>query len=282
MLVAPILMAFHSTFVVTTLLGRRVQWTPQQRGENGQNFLAAVAAHWKQTIVGLLSAAAVWIFAAAMLVWLIPVFAGLILAIPLSIMLSSVPLGRGLARRGLLLIPQETHLPNVLRRHRHFLALPPAKESLDSRGMFRQVLTDPALLALHRSILEATETCVTAGPSAIGRAQRQLLAGGAPRVSTENRRAILSDPAALDALHLFVWTTRVTPLTAVENAVRGRPTRQANCPITFSIFPRSISAVNGLMTYSLTPALMTSTTRDFSASVVIMMIGTFAPLARIA
>ncbi len=179
MLVAPILMAFHSTFVVTTLLGRRVQWTPQQRGENGQNFLAAVAAHWKQTIVGLLSAAAVWIFAAAMLVWLIPVFAGLILAIPLSIMLSSVPLGRGLARRGLLLIPQETHLPNVLRRHRHFLALPPAKESLDSRGMFRQVLTDPALLALHRSILEATETCVTAGPSAIGRAQRQLLAGGA-------------------------------------------------------------------------------------------------------
>jgi hypothetical protein len=29
-------------------------------------------------------------------------------------------------------------------------------------------------------------------------------------VSAENRKAILSDPAALNALHLFVWTTRVT------------------------------------------------------------------------
>jgi len=210
MLVAPILMAFHSTFVVTTLLGRRVQWTAQQRGETGQHFMAAVLAHWKQTTLALLAALATWMFAPTMLAWLIPVFAGLIVAIPLSIVLSSVPIGRAMARRGLLLIPQETLAPKVLKRHRHFLGLAPPKELAESRGMFRRILTDPALLALHRCILETTDACITAGPRAIGRAERQLLSGGPVRVSAENRKAILSDPAALEALHLFVWTTRVT------------------------------------------------------------------------
>jgi membrane glycosyltransferase len=212
MLVAPILMAFHSTFVVTTLTGRRVQWNAQERGEGGQQFAAAVVAHWKQTLLAILAAVVVWMFAATMLVWLIPIFAGLILAIPLSMLLSSVRLGKTLAGRGLLLIPEETAEPKVLRRHRHFLALAPTKESADARGMFRRVLTEPALLALHCSILEATESCVAASPRTVDRTQRQLLSGGPGRVSTENRKAILADPTALEALHLFVWTTRITPL----------------------------------------------------------------------
>jgi membrane glycosyltransferase len=207
MLVAPIMMAFHSTFVVTTLLGRSVQWNAQQRGETGQRLQPAVSAHWKQSVVGVAAALTTGTFAAATLLWMLPIFVGLILAIPLSIVLGSVPLGRSLARRRLLLIPQETLAPTVLTRHRHFLALPSAKDSADLRGMFRRFLTDPALLALHRSILEATETCVTCGPRAIGLAQRQLLSGGPLRVSAENRKVILSDPAALESLHLFVWTT---------------------------------------------------------------------------
>jgi membrane glycosyltransferase len=208
MLVAPILMAFHSTFVVTTLLGRRVHWTAQQRGENGQDLFAAAAAHWKQTALALVALLVTWMFAGAMLVWLSPVFAGLLLAIPLSILLASVPLGRALERRGLLQIPQETLAPTVLERHRHFLALAPAKELADSRSMFRRMLTDPALLALHCCILETTKTCLAAAPRAIVAAQRQLLAGGPLRVSADNRKAILSDPAALKALHLFVWSTQ--------------------------------------------------------------------------
>ncbi len=212
MLVAPILMLFHSTFVVTTLLGRRVEWNAQERGEGGQQLLPAIVAHWKQTALGAMATAAVWFFAAGTLVWLLPILVGLILAIPLSILLGSVRLGQGLARRGLLLIPEETVTPPVLTRHRHFLSLGPSKELADLRGMFRRVLTDPALLALHRSILEATGTIVGSGSRALGMTERQLLSGGPLRVSKQNRQAILSDPQALEALHLFVWTTpRVTP-----------------------------------------------------------------------
>jgi membrane glycosyltransferase len=205
-LVAPILMAFHATFVVSTFLGRRVHWNAQRRGERGQQFAAAVSAHWKQTIAGLAAAAAAWLLAPALLFWLSPVLIGLILAVPLSMLLSSVSAGQVLARHGFLLTPEETAVPKVLQRHRSLLALPAAKELLDAKGMFRRVLVDPAFLALHRCILSATNSGVRADPRQVRRTERQLLAGGPERVSVENRKAVLLDPQSMGDLHLLAWT----------------------------------------------------------------------------
>jgi membrane glycosyltransferase len=179
----------------------------QPRDEQGQSLSAAVATHWHQTAAGLLAAAITLVFAPGMMLWLIPVLAGLILSIPLSIWLSSVATGKALARRGLLLTPEETSAPQVLQRHRHLLALPPPKELVDFHGMFRRILADPALLDLHRCILEATDATMVADERQIELAKKQLMAGGPFRVSVENRRAILSDPDALRDLHLFAWTS---------------------------------------------------------------------------
>ena len=38
MLLAPIMMVFHSTFVLTTLAGRPVTWNAQDRGDRGVTF----------------------------------------------------------------------------------------------------------------------------------------------------------------------------------------------------------------------------------------------------
>jgi membrane glycosyltransferase len=153
--VAPVMMAFHTTFVVFTFIGRRVSWVAQPRDEQGQSLTAAVATHWQQTAAGVLAASLVLGFAPAMFIWLVPVLAGLVFSIPLSVWLSSVTAGQALARHGLLLTPEETSAPQVLQRHRHLLALPPPKELVDFRGMFRRILADPALLDLHRCILQA-------------------------------------------------------------------------------------------------------------------------------
>jgi hypothetical protein len=69
-------------------------------------------------------------------------------------------------------------------------------------------LADPAFIALHRCILSATDAGRTADPREVERTQRQLLAGGPERESCDNRKAVLSDPSALDTLHLFAWTSR--------------------------------------------------------------------------
>ena len=87
-LVAPIAMAFMPPFVLSTLLGVRVAWNAQPRCERGQRFQPALSTHWKQTVAGLAAAGRQRMLGAAMLPWLSPVLVGLILAIPLSMLLS--------------------------------------------------------------------------------------------------------------------------------------------------------------------------------------------------
>ncbi|HWB00960.1 MAG TPA: glucans biosynthesis glucosyltransferase MdoH [Pirellulales bacterium] len=205
--VAPIMMVFHTTFVIYTFLGKKVQWSAQERDEQGLAIGAALQAHWKQTVGGLSAALFTYAVAPEMLLWLSPVLGGLILSIPISVMLSSVRIGQALARRGLLATPDETEVPLVLKRHRHLLALTPAKELTDGRGMFRRVLADPAFLALHRSILRATDGDRPIDPLTVRAAERQLLAGGPARVALEHRKAILSNSEALKNLHFFAWTS---------------------------------------------------------------------------
>ncbi len=205
-LVSPIMMAFHARFVMATFLGRKIEWVAQRRGQQDQSFSATVATHWKQTLAGLAAALATWALAPDMLAWLSPVFAGLILAVPLSLLLSSAAIGEAVAASGLLLTPDETAVPQVLLRHRHLLGVPPAKELNDLDGIFRRILADPAFVALHRCILLATDAVVRSEEQQLRLAENQLVAGGPARVSVENRKAILSDPAALQALHLFAWT----------------------------------------------------------------------------
>lgn len=207
-LVAPIMMAFHSRFVVYTFCGRRVRWDAQERTEQGLPFRAALGAHWQQTLAGLAAAVATWWFAPEMFAWLTPIFAGLVFAVPLSMTLSSTAMGRRAAACGLLRIPEEAVVTQVLERHRHLLSLPALKDLADQRGMFHRVLADPAFLALHRSNLEATGAVSTISPQVVRAIEKQLLTGGTRRISPEHRKAILSDPVALRALHLFAWTIR--------------------------------------------------------------------------
>ncbi|HEX3871748.1 MAG TPA: glucans biosynthesis glucosyltransferase MdoH [Pirellulales bacterium] len=207
-LIAPVMMCFHTTFVVSTFLGRKVQWNAQQRDEGSQGFRAAWSTHWKQTAIGVVAGVATLYLAPAIFPWLVPVFVGLVLAIPLCMILSSISLGKAASRAGLLLTPEETAVPKVLQRHRFLIALPRPKELSDYRGMFRRLLADPAFVALHRSILSATNSAIPVEPRDIRMAEKQLLVGGPYRVSVESRKAILSDPEAVSSLHLFAWTSR--------------------------------------------------------------------------
>jgi membrane glycosyltransferase len=205
-LVAPIMMAFHVVFVLSTFLGYRVVWNAQQRREGGQQVRAALSAHWKQTLAGLGATCVVWLLVPGNLPWLSPVLCGLILAVPLSLMLSSVPLGQALARQGLLITPEETAAPPVLQRHRSLLAEPAANDLLDTGGLLHRVLTDPAFAALHGCVLQATAAHRHADPQQVRRVEKQLRAGTLQRVSSEDRKAVLSDTEALQALRVSAWT----------------------------------------------------------------------------
>ena len=200
-LVAPIMMAFHVVFVFSTLLGVHVGWSAQQRSEQGQALLPAIVAHWKQTVAGILALAAAWFLMPLSLPWLAPVFVGLILAVPLSIVLSSTNLGQALARVGLLVTPAETVPPPELCRLDELLVALGTTKTPDRRSLFDRLLTDPAFFALHQNILHATDSNVSMDPRQV----RRITSRAVRRMSRDDRRAIQSDAATLAELHVARW-----------------------------------------------------------------------------
>jgi membrane glycosyltransferase len=113
---APVRMLAHSLFVLVALTGLKLEWKSPPR--------AAAAISWREAgarlspmtgVIGLLAAAVAWVDPGA-LVLLAPVAMPLLLAVPLAVFTSHVSLGGWMRERGLLLIPEESRSPAVLRR----------------------------------------------------------------------------------------------------------------------------------------------------------------------
>jgi membrane glycosyltransferase len=114
MLLAPIMMVFHSTFVLTTLAGRPVTWNAQDRGDRGVTFGDALARHRWHILLGLIWGGVILWLAPRFIWWMTPVLAGLLLSAFLTMISSRVDAGMALRRWGLLLTPEETSPPPEL------------------------------------------------------------------------------------------------------------------------------------------------------------------------
>lgn len=119
-LIAPLMMVFHSYFVVNVLQGRKVKWESQSREGRmvpwGQAFyhtafVGCVALIWGG-VTFTMSPMFFW--------WLMPVLVGLVLAAPIVRYSSSITLGQLFHRAGIFLSPSETQPADVLRDLKDF------------------------------------------------------------------------------------------------------------------------------------------------------------------
>jgi membrane glycosyltransferase len=110
-LLAPVLMVEHSRAVLGILSGRGVTWSAQQRDGESESWGAVAASFGSITALGVLWAAAAYMVAPDLLLWLSPVFAGLVAAIPLAALSSRPDLGAAARRRGWFLTPEECAPP---------------------------------------------------------------------------------------------------------------------------------------------------------------------------
>lgn len=106
-LIAPLMMAFHSLFVAAVAVGRNVTWAAQPR----EGRVVAWSEAWRRT-GGFVLVAGVWALLVAWLApaffwWLMPVLASLLLGPALVRWSSSQRVGLWMRRRGLLLAPSE-------------------------------------------------------------------------------------------------------------------------------------------------------------------------------
>jgi membrane glycosyltransferase len=113
-LLAPVLMIQHSKAVLGVLLGRGVAWTAQQRDGQTESWTAVALSYGDITLLGCLWAAAAYLVAPGLMLWLGPVLAGLVLAIPLAVLSGRSDLGAAMRRRGWFLTPEECAPPPEL------------------------------------------------------------------------------------------------------------------------------------------------------------------------
>ncbi len=113
-LLAPAMMLFHSAFVVSTLAGRPVAWHAQERGDRGIGLTEALRRHAGHVLIGLAWGALILEFAPRYIGWLVPVLAGMVLSVPITMLTSRVRPGQWLRRHRLLMTPEETSPPAEL------------------------------------------------------------------------------------------------------------------------------------------------------------------------
>jgi membrane glycosyltransferase len=92
---APIMMVQQTQAVLRTALGRPMDWRSQHRGANSYPPRDLLRFHWLETLLGVILT--LGLLSGLVSLWLLPIAASLLLAVPLSA-LSAVPVAVGLPR----------------------------------------------------------------------------------------------------------------------------------------------------------------------------------------
>jgi membrane glycosyltransferase len=236
-LLAPILMLFHTWFIMLTLLGQKVSWGAQRRGGGSESALAeATMANAAHTILGLLGAAIVYGIDPRLAFWMSPILAGLILSIPLSYFTGSIPVGLSFRRHGIFETPEESRpFPELVQlvaatEARRGAPAPPVR--LRSNFGMLQAILDPYVNAVHVSLLRMKDDPSSATEERFVALRATLLRDGPDALNSLDRKALLMDAESMHLLHHEIWSTPGKSLAAWWQAALQYYTRLAPAPQT--------------------------------------------------
>lgn len=172
-LIAPVMMALHTRFVAAVLAGCNSGWKPQRRDAGEVRWREALRAHGGETLLGLGLVALLMAELPQLLWWLLPVIAGLVLAVPISVLSGRAGLGAVARKLGLFLVPAEVMPPSELRELEHLLRRGRPAPGGGARG------THPLPRSLHlpASRLAASSAARPAEAAIPGWLKRQRNAG---------------------------------------------------------------------------------------------------------
>jgi membrane glycosyltransferase len=189
MLMAPIMMLFHSEFVVRALMGRSVGWEAQPRGDRGVTWGEAFKRHRWHVAIGLAWGAIILVIAPHFIWWMLPVVIGMLIAVPFTTLTSRSQIGLALRDRGYLLTPEESS--------------PPPELAIAAAARDRNERRDPPQLE-HRpgSVGDIATAQLAPPPMVPPRSPLTMLAANAPEYVAVpwSRRSVLSNDLLTDEL----------------------------------------------------------------------------------
>jgi membrane glycosyltransferase len=114
-LVAPIMWASHTLFLMRLLLGRTLDWGAQARHDHEVPWSLACRQFWPQTLIALAPVLLLAVAAPSAVPYALLIAAGPLLSIPLAVATAAPALGCALIAAGLDRLPEETLPPPELR-----------------------------------------------------------------------------------------------------------------------------------------------------------------------
>jgi membrane glycosyltransferase len=196
-LMAPVMMLFQSAAVAAILAGRDAGWQVQRRDDGSLARGELARRYMPATLAGLAMAASAAVVSVPLLLWMMPVIAGLVLALPLAWLTSQRATG---VWAGLWRTPEEMAPPPVLARAA-VLASEARAPAADPVSLLRQ---NDALRAFHRGTLatlrprRAIDAPLALAMAKIG--ESTSLAEATEVLTPRETFAALNDRATLDAL----------------------------------------------------------------------------------
>jgi membrane glycosyltransferase len=149
-LIAPVMMLMQSRAVFEILLGRDAGWAAQRRDDGAVVPGEFIHAYAFPSLLGIALGTSAYAVSAPLLLWMSPVVAGLVLAIPIAAVTARAPVGRALREAGLLLTPEERMAPPILVRANALAARPPAPAT----HPLERLMQDADLRAAHEDMLD--------------------------------------------------------------------------------------------------------------------------------
>jgi membrane glycosyltransferase len=213
---APLQMLWHTRFVITNLLGVTVGWKTQKRA--GSTMWAfALRRHWGHMLIGVVWGLFMWAVKPTLFWWFMPLFAGMVFSVPISVLTSRLSAGAAAKKWGLFLTPEETEPPDELVSLRARLKI---QEIISQTGPnhrhdgVSEAILDPYINAIHVSLLrekrsnpfyaEQFEMMGVGSPKTRSLVEK-FLAEGPDKVTANERLLIMADANAMEWLHEEIW-----------------------------------------------------------------------------
>jgi membrane glycosyltransferase len=209
-LLAPVLAFLQTHFVISILLGWKVNWDAQDRGEAQTTLGDAARRHWPGTALGAVWTVLLLTTTPKLFWWFSPVLAGFLLAIPISVWSSRVSLGEWARKRGLFLTPEEADPPPILLTMERELNLAAARPWAKEEDALERVLGDPVVRAVHFSLSSNHESKDALRRHYLEGLELKYRHEGAAALTAREKRDLLWDEEAIQSLlhgKLAGWTT---------------------------------------------------------------------------
>jgi membrane glycosyltransferase len=225
-LTAPVLMLFHTFFVLQVLLGWQIKWTTQNRADTGLSILHCLKLYGWQSFLGIASQMLAWFYLGLGSLWLTPIFVAWTLAPVTARVTSSLSLGRSLRAWGLFVVPEESQPPEELEG----LVVNDGEEQAQSAApLWPQALLSPYVQAVHLSMVRQRSSSGSGEkptPS-LANLRERLVQHGPTALEQKEILRLLWDAETVFWLHRELWSRPDTHLHSSWRAFQSNSGKNA-------------------------------------------------------